>query len=376
MVKLFDLANEKDMAALADVKERLYDIPAAAAAKQKELDDAKHAEECAKANAAQHAKQIAELNAALDAIRGRDIQNVYFVACGGSKAIFDPAQFLFDEEIAIPSFVYNANEFVHRTPKCLGEKSLVITCSHSGNTPETINATRLANEHGAATISLAYKTDSPLGKTTQNLISYSWGPDSDAGDNNNGMLFRLLFGVLNILQPNEKYERAIKCCDNLAKVFNVNKALFADRAKAFGSRYKKAPLIYTMSSGPCYGVAYSFAICLLQEMQWVHSAAIHSGEYFHGPFEVTDKDVPFLILKNRVRTRLLDQRAENFCRRYCEEVNVIDCAEFDMTGIDEDLQDYFAVLVLGAVIRTYADAHAYESGHPLSVRRYMWQMEY
>ena len=106
--------------------------------------------------------QIRELNEAIDAVRGRRIENVYCVACGGSKAIFDPVQYIFDRETAIPSFVYTANEFVHRCPKGLGENSLVISCSHSGNTPETVRATALAGEKGALTISFAFKTESPL----------------------------------------------------------------------------------------------------------------------------------------------------------------------------------------------------------------------
>ncbi len=47
-----------------------------------------------------------------------------------------------------------------------------------------------------------------------------------------------------------------------------------------------------------------------------------------------------------------------------------------MEGIDEDLRNYFAVLVAGVVLRSYADEIAYYRGHPLSVRRYMWCMEY
>jgi fructoselysine 6-phosphate deglycase len=320
--------------------------------------------------------QIRELNTAIDAVKGREIENVYFVACGGSKAIFDPAQYIFDRESKIPAFVYTANEFNHRCPKGLGNKSLVISCSHSGNTPETVRATALAGEKGALTISFAFKTESPLWETTQHGVSYEWGPESDGGNRNNGMLFRVVFGVLNVLQPCEKYERAIKACDELDRLFRINMEKFAARADAFGSKYKRAPLIYTMSSGPCYGVAYSFAICLLQEMQWIHSAAIHSGEYFHGPFEVTDYDVPFLLIKNIGPTRPLDERAEAFAVKYSREVNIIDCAEFDMSGIDEDLYEFFAVLVLGVVIRTYADALADHRGHPLSVRRYMWRMEY
>ena len=66
--------------------------------------------------------QIKQLNEAVEAVKTRKIENVYFVACGGSKAIFDPAQFIFDRETTLPSFVYNANEFIHRCPKGLGEK--------------------------------------------------------------------------------------------------------------------------------------------------------------------------------------------------------------------------------------------------------------
>ena len=359
--------------------------------------------------------QIKQLNEAVEAVKSRKIDNVYFVACGGSKAIFDPAQFIFDRETALPAFVYNANEFIHRCPKGLGANSLVVTCSHSGNTLETTRATQLAGDKGALTISFSYRVDSPLWKATQHPIYYVWGPDADPGDNNNGMLYRLVFSILNALQPNEKYERAIKACDNLGKVYEANKAKFAESAKAFGAKYKNNKLIYTMSSGPCYGVAYSFAICLLQEMQWIHSEPIHSGEFFHGPFEVTDADVPFIILKNYGKdcdenvkknwiteygadflrplvdidsavgaysdsmngeTRVLDVRAEAFVKRFSEHVIPIDCNEFDMEGIDEDLRNYFAVLVAGVVLRSYADAIAYYRGHPLSVRRYMWCMEY
>lgn len=320
--------------------------------------------------------QVKQLNEALEAVKGREIENVYFVACGGSKAIFEPAQYIFDMETKIPAFVYTANEFNHRLPKGLGKKSLVVSCSHSGNTPETVRATELAGQKGALTISFAFKTESPLWEVTQHGISYTWGSEADQGDSNNGMLFRLIFGVLNILQPNEKYERAIQCCDNLDKVFKTNKAMFAASAEAFGSKYKRSQLIYTMSSGPCYGVAYSFAICLLQEMQWINAAAIHSGEYFHGPFEITDYDVPFIIIKNSGETRPLDERAAAFCEKYSKEVIEIDCNEFDMEGIDEDLRGYFCVLVAGVVLRSYADALADHRGHPLSVRRYMWRMQY
>lgn len=85
---------------------------------------------------------------------------------------------------------------------------------------------------------------------------------------------------------------------------------------AWAEASKREPLIYTMGSGANWGSAYSFAICILQEMQWVHSAAIHAGEYFHGPFEITDFDVPFIILKGLGNARQMDERALAFAQKY------------------------------------------------------------
>jgi fructoselysine 6-phosphate deglycase len=320
--------------------------------------------------------QRSQLQNAVDAVKGRKVTNIYLVACGGSKAIFEPVQYIVDREITVPCAVFTSNEFIHRSPAALGADSLVITCSHSGNTPETVEATAFARKKGALTISFAFKVDSPLWEATEHGIQYTWGPESNPAESNNAMLYRLIFGILNVLSPNERYQRAILCVDALDEVFAKNKAALLPAAKAYGEAYKREPVIYTMSSGACYGVAYSFAICLLMEMLWIHSHAIHSGEYFHGPFEVTDFDVPFILIKNAGETRYLDERAERFLKKYSKRVEVIDTASFDMQGIDEDLRGYFAPLVAGAVLRQYADGLAESKGHPLSVRRYMWKMEY
>ena len=320
--------------------------------------------------------QIKQLNEAVEAVKTRKIENVYFVACGGSKAIFDPAQFIFDRETTLPSFVYNANEFIHRCPKGLGENSLVVTCSHSGNTLETTRATQLAGDKGALTISFSYRVDSPLWKATQHPISYVWGPESNPGDNNNGMLYRLVFSILNVLQPNEKYERAIKACDNLGKVYAANKAKFAESAKAFGKKYKNNKLIYTMSSGPCYGVAYSFAICLLQEMQWIHSGTIHTGEFFHGPFEVTDANTPFVIQVSEGSTRELDERCLKFLHTYAKRIEVLDAKELGLSVIDPAVVDYFNHSLFNNVYPIYNHALAETRQHPLTTRRYMWKVAY
>jgi len=316
------------------------------------------------------------LQTAIAAAAKEKPRNIYFVACGGSLAFMYNQQYIIDRETDIPSFIYSSNEFIHRSPKSLGPGSLVITCSHSGNTPETVEAAKFAREKGALTVSYSFKEDSPLWQAAEYNLHYDWGPDSNAYDHRSGMAIRFIFGFLNALQHNKMYGMALEAVKGLQDIFNRNKAKFSKAADAFGLAHKRESIIYTMGSGPLYGEAYSFAICLLQEMQWIHSAAIHSGEYFHGPFEITDNDVPFLLLKTDGETRPLDDRAYDFASKFSKKVTVVDAKEFDWAGIDESLHSYFATPLMGAVLRTYAERLAEHRGHPLSVRRYMWKMEY
>src|SRR5699024_9978761 len=174
----------------------------------------------------------------------------------------------------------------------------------------------------------------------------------------------------------EKYERVLSQLNSLDKLIKINKDLTYNRAFEFGRENKREKTIYTIASGAYYYDAYSFSSCLLMEMLWINSNAIHSGEYFHGPFEITDYDVPFLIIKGEGPSQSLDNRAINFAEKFSEKVEIVDISKLDYTGIDEDLKEYFGPAISGSVLRQYAEGLAEHTGHRLSVRRYMWKMDY
>lgn len=322
-------------------------------------------------------EHIEMIQKAAQAVAAKEkVNHFYFVACGGSKALFHPAEYIMDREIEIPTTVYTSNEFIHRNPKGLGKDSVVITCSHSGNTPETVKATEFARAKGATTISLSHLPGSPLWETTEYPLHYDWFGESDPSDYNTAVAHSLVFHILNALQPEKKYQDAIAAIELLPQLFEKNIEKYLPEADKFGSAYKREDIIYTMASGANYGLAYSFAVCLLMEMTWVHSNSIHAGEYFHGPFEITDFDVPFLIIKGLDECRPLDERAHAFCQKYSQRITVVDAADFIMDGISEELKGYFAPLIANIVLRKFAEALSDHRGHPLTVRRYMWRMEY
>ncbi|MDQ0429438.1 fructoselysine 6-phosphate deglycase [Planomicrobium stackebrandtii] len=321
----------------------------------------------------EHAAQIAKV---VEAVKARDIKNVYFVACGGSMASLSFGEYFISKETEIPSFVYTANEFIHRNPKGVGENTLVILRSHSGTTPETVEAASFAREKGALTVSISKEAESPLCQAAEHIVHYNYKDGSDAIDGEVGIFYTLIFELLNTLSPNEKYQRVVSQLPNVGDLIQKNIEQFADAANEFGKKNKREKIIYTMASGAYIHHAYSFTSCLLMEMLWIHSNAIHSGEFFHGPFEITDYDVPFLVVKGSGTSRPLDERALDFVQKFSDKVEVVDIETLNYEGVDEDLQEYFGPALTGSVLRLYADALAEHTGHPLSVRRYMWKMDY
>ncbi len=317
----------------------------------------------------------------LEAFKQRTIDRVFYVACGGSSALMYPSKYFLDREAkTITAEVYSSNEFIYRHPATLGENSLVILCSHKGKTPETTDAAKFAKSKGALVVSLMYVETAPLADASDFKVNYSWVPAGGKDPNpeimNYAILYKLAMGLVYVKEGNKKYEKLLSSLDHLGTVFEKAREQYTDQAKAYAQEYKNEKIIYTMASGANFGMAYSFSICMLMEMQWIHSHAIHAGEFFHGPFEILDKNVPFILLKGLDSTRYLEERAETFLKQYGEKLLILDAENFDLTGIDDEVKGYFAPLVLNFVLRLYAVALAEERNHPLETRRYMFKVPY
>lgn len=226
------------------------------------------------------------------------------------------------------------------------------------------------------TIALSNAEGSPLWNAAQCPVHYDWGKEVSDSDKNKGILYGLLFHLLKVLAPSEKWDVCLKELDKLSELSGKAKELYQEKAERWAKENKREKLIYTIGSGINYGEVYSTAMCWFMEMQWIHSGCIHSGEYFHGPFEVTDYDVPFLLVKSIGNTRFLDQRVEDFSKKYSDKMLILDQEDLPLAGVADEAKPYIAAILSGVVIRQFVEAIAFERGHSLDVRRYMWHMEY
>src|SRR5579875_568412 len=223
-----------------------------------------------------------QLNPVVKAFQNRNVDRVFFVACGGSSALMYPSKYVLDREATtITSDLYSSNEFIHRNPRTLSQQSLVILCTLSGTTPETVEAAKFARSKGALTIGLTNDPESPLAKASEFVVKFEWGVGKDAFDSNYSYMYQIVFGLLKVKEGNPKFDAIVNSLSVLQPVFDKARKQYQLAAEEFATDYKDEKVIYTMASGASYGVAYSYAICILMEMQWIHSHAIHAGEYFH-----------------------------------------------------------------------------------------------
>ena len=308
---------------------------------------------------------------------GQQISEVFFVACGGSLVdLYVSRFFLASETRRLRADSYTANEFVHATPNVLGENSAVIICTHSGGTAEAVEAARIAQSAGAFTVTLTHNKAAKISAFSDYNVIYEWGDESRVSDNPMAIGLAL---CVEILQQVEDYPAYSDFRDALGQIDNIVAAArekVRDKASAFAEQYGDETLFYILSSGPSFGHAHGFAACSLMEMQWLNASAIHSGEFFHGPFEITDKKTSFIVLVNDGRTRPLDERVITFLERYAKRYEVVDARDLGIGTLPGSVVEYFNPVLFYSVMCEYREALAKVRDHPLDTRRYMGNVEY
>ncbi|WP_077612427.1 SIS domain-containing protein [Clostridium sp. Marseille-P2415] len=307
-----------------------------------------------------------------------DITSVYFVGCGASMSeLFPGKYFLEANSRRLRTGIYTANEFNYSTPVSADESAIVVTCSLSGTTPETVAASKKAMELGAAVISVTHIDGSPLALASHYQIIHGFEENYAAKMEKMTNVLALAAEILNTYEGYAHYN-ALQ--DGLSKIYDLIETAVSSSlpaARTFAENYKDMPILYVMSSGASQMVSYSFSSFLMMEMQWINSSSFHDGEFFHGPFEMVDKDVPYLLLMNDGPTRPMDSRALTFLQRFDAKVTVLDAKDFGLSShIDKSVAEYFNPMLICGVLRIYAEQLAIERNHPLTKRRYMWKLEY
>ncbi|MER5944334.1 SIS domain-containing protein [Streptomyces sp. NPDC001928] len=302
------------------------------------------------------------------------VRSVFLVGCGGSLAGMYPAHYLLETKAPFPVFHMNSDEFCRRRPALLGEGSVVVVSSHSGNTKETVAAARIAREARARVAAITRSADCPLAMAAD--TAYTYDSDTTVPAPRQVLMGQLAHALLEAAGAEGDYTGLRTAYEALPD------ALYAALEESEGTNHAIATALadeditYVLSAGPNYGAGYAFAMCYLMEMQWKHAASFHAGEFFHGAFEILTQDQPVLLLLGEDASRPIAERARAFLDAHTRKVHHIDTAALNLPGVPTHLRGEISPIALAVVTSRLARHFEAVRGHDLAQRRYMFQGDY
>ncbi|MEZ0117765.1 UNVERIFIED_ORG: fructoselysine-6-phosphate deglycase [Heyndrickxia coagulans] len=319
--------------------------------------------------------QIEKINEVADAVCKKGFKNIYLLGTGGTYAIISPLAYMFKVNSELVYYHDIAAEILKAKPKSLTKDSLVITSSLSGTTQETIDVVNYANSVGATTIGFTGDANTPFGQVVDYCISNDAENDTLVEE-----LHIQLFALGARLMKNNgefpEYEEFINSLRKMPEVLLKVREENDERAQKFAEKHKDTKFHMFVGAGNTWGETYCFAMCVLEEMQWIATKSIHAAEFFHGTIEMTEKDLSFVLLKGEDETRPLVTRVENFVKKYSDYVEIFDTKDFALEGISESMRKYVSPMVMATQLERVSAHFERVRNHSLEIRRYYRKVSY
>lgn len=310
-----------------------------------------------------------EIESIVDGICNKGYKNICWLGIGGTYASGLQAEVHMKERSAINFFVENAAEYITTGNKKVGEGTIVVISSVTGSTEEMIDGVKKAKEAGAEVIGFVDYPDTTLAKMADYLISYP---------KNEQLKFfmtadRFMYNAGEFEEYNELYaELDAHLAQGLADVEKSADEL----GERLARKHMNDSIHYFVGAGNQYGATYSYAMCYWEEQHWIRTKSIHSAEFFHGMFEIVDRDTAVTVFVGEDSQRELSERVANFLPRICANYNIIDTKDYELKGISEKFRGHLSHLLM-RVITSRIDVHLERLNcHPMEIRRYYRQLDY
>jgi len=310
----------------------------------------------------------------VDKITEKGYSNIFLIGAGGTIAMMYPYKYILNSNSTIDVHAEIAAEFMVMNHKHFSKDSVCIFTSVSGTTKETVAAAEFCKERGATTIALVAEPYTPLTQIVDFCITT--GSETHSFDTFFMLLYMFIFRFMYNNNEFPQYEQFTKEVSLLPRAILDAVKSFDKTAEEFAIKHKETDYHMMVGSGNLWGNTYSYAMCILEEMQWIHAKSIHAAEFFHGTLELVVEDTSVILLKGEDETRPLVDRVERFAEKITKDLTVIDTKEFKMEGISEEFRKHFAVSINWSVLSRISVYLERERNHPLTLRRYYRQMEY
>lgn len=239
----------------------------------------------------------------IDGLDAKDlmaIDRIIVVACGTASYAGEIAKYAIEKWAKIPVSVELAHEFRYRDP-ILTPNTLIVAISQSGETMDTLMATRYAKEQGAKVMAICNTQGATLARESDAVVYTHAGPEVAVASTKAltaqmtavYLLALFLATGRKSLSSEELSELGKELLKLPAKVTEVLSSL-----KQVGELAKKmaqARTVLFLGRNVGFPVAMEGAL-KLKELAYIHAEGFAAGELKHGPIALIEQDQPVIVI--------------------------------------------------------------------------------
>jgi glucosamine--fructose-6-phosphate aminotransferase (isomerizing) len=245
------------------------------------------------------------------------VRRILLVACGTSWHAALAGEYLLENLAGIPTEVECASEMRYRN-RPFEEDSLVIAISQSGETADTLAATRLARQQNLRTLALVNVVGSTLARESDWVLYMRAGPEIGVASTKafTMQLLQLTLlalslgrqrGRISSLAEGRRLVRALQTIPAKVRRILENENTIVRLAKKY---YRFTDFLY-MGRQFNYPVALEGAL-KLKELSYIHAEGYPSAEMKHGPIALISPEFPsvFVIPRDQLYEKNLSNLEE------------------------------------------------------------------
>ena len=236
----------------------------------------------------------------LDARQLMAIDRIIVVACGTASYAGEIAKYAVEKWAKIPVSVELAHEFRYRDP-ILTPNTLIVAISQSGETMDTLMATRYAKEQGAKVMAICNTQGATLARESDAVVYTHAGPEVAVASTKAltaqmtavYLLALFLATGRKSMQASELSELGKELLKLPAKVTEVLASL--DQVSALAKKMSNAKTVLFLGRNVGFPVAMEGAL-KLKELAYIHAEGFAAGELKHGPIALIEQDQPVIVI--------------------------------------------------------------------------------
>jgi glutamine---fructose-6-phosphate transaminase (isomerizing) len=262
-----------------------------------------------------------DLNAELSPLISKlsQFRRLIILACGTSYHAGMIGHYLIEKYARIPVSVEYAAEFRYRHP-VVGPDDLIIGISQSGETADTLSATRMAKEAGAFVLSFCNVPESSMARESDLTIPLEAGTEIGVASTKafTAQVMKLIQFTIFLASFKERNLLIDEIRDELASIPSRMRFILAYEQHLIdlANKFSHCKNFLFLGRGINYSVALEGAL-KLKEISYIHAEGYPASEMKHGPIALIDENFPVVAIacdkesRGKMISNIMEVKARN-----------------------------------------------------------------